>query len=293
MTSDVTNQLEKQTEIARWIYGLLSDLDWVSARCLFVRAGSQSFTSKRCLNAAGQSLKIPLLRDTHHITDLQVLMADPERGSWLSAELDLARDGGFRFSYNYDRRVHHGADPFTPPHGPPYFPSDDAWREEFRRFPRSPEFLPDWARALLARDAAAERGAVNRGLLERAVAARVVVPAGLAAVVALPGWAGVWARVGEVTVERLGEGFNLDRLVDYLGEDRAFDGFCQEVYGFVARPLFGGMVPSGPAGAGLGDELVVAGRLDLGASAEERGAVVLEVLSELVDAQVRQRLSVG
>lgn len=87
----------------------------------------------------GERLRIRCPRAARdHLDQLRELTTTPTGGAWLSLGLRIWPDGRFEADFNYDRE---------PEWGPEV--GREAWVEELRLHPRSPEAIPDWWRAKL------------------------------------------------------------------------------------------------------------------------------------------------
>jgi hypothetical protein len=66
---------------------------------------------------------------------LRETMADPERGAWLTANVVIPRSGKATFSYDWMSK---------PDWGPVGGIDDVLYLDDLKKFPRTPENIPDW-----------------------------------------------------------------------------------------------------------------------------------------------------
>lgn len=114
----------------------------------FVGFCGSEHTARGAVVSAGQTTSVPV--PDPMVDEFRVLRrsaADPEKGSWVGAELHVTAAGAFSFSFVYDDRLDFGAaDPRVPRTDDDPVPDLDAWRAEFASQGRSPQFVPAWAR---------------------------------------------------------------------------------------------------------------------------------------------------
>lgn len=68
---------------------------------------------------------------------------DPENGPWYTAVMEINEDGSFNMKYDYD------SEPAFE-----YIPSDDKFLDDFKKFPRKKEAIPEWLNKILDRNKA-------------------------------------------------------------------------------------------------------------------------------------------
>ncbi len=78
---------------------------------------------------------------------LREAMYQDGKGAWLSARVRVRADGQNKMNFDYERRPywHKGGSPYEAPADPALIaPGDVEFVDDLRRFPRAPEFLPEW-----------------------------------------------------------------------------------------------------------------------------------------------------
>lgn len=131
-----------QHERLREIAALLTrqaPIGWQRLALVFRCTVSVSTATYLITNALGAEERSPapsaVLRKMH---ELRTSMADEERGSWFTALLLVEPPGRYETYFDYDEE---------PDFVPPLLPA--AWALDFARFPRSPEYTPEWLRKKL------------------------------------------------------------------------------------------------------------------------------------------------
>ncbi|WIB58759.1 SseB family protein [Curtobacterium sp. MCLR17_007] len=139
---------QAQTTLAGNAYRWLSQGGPFDTADFFVAFCGREHTARGSVVSAGQTTSIAVPEPM--LDEFQVLRraaADPQKGSWVGAELHLTAAGSFSFSFVYDDRLDFGAaDPRVPRTNDDPVPDLDAWRAEFASQGRAPEFVPAWAR---------------------------------------------------------------------------------------------------------------------------------------------------
>lgn len=147
---------DAQNRIGYAILDVLSQEDWDRVSIFFCQPGTYTLMSGETEfqgNRRFPSLRSPDLRDA--LVAVRDLTARPERGAWISAHIEMSRTGELRTSFNWDRRVWDGDDPFEPPVGDSY-PTDDDWIRDLQHHPRSSEFTPRWMAELVTKEVVGE-----------------------------------------------------------------------------------------------------------------------------------------
>jgi hypothetical protein len=225
----VADQASLQTAIATELYGALrTAADWSSAEMFWSSVDDSSQMSLEVINDQGAVSypDVPWSLDDK-FRELKAGMADPEKGGWLSVVIKLAREGRYTFGYNYDRRVYWNPDaptPLDPPAHGDLDPDDAAYVAEFERFPRSAEYLPEWAPSRPPADHDQDR-------IDAILAVPAPVPAQLQPLADQWGWPDLLQGAEEAFGRRLhSEPYRsmLDEVSRRDG-DRVADGLIQDV----------------------------------------------------------------
>ncbi len=143
-----------QEAIARTVLEAMPDEPWTEVRLFGSDIGGARACWLLTLDDQGTlgSLSPPAgLAD--RVSALKQLMADPDQGAWFLARLTVARSGAYAFDYEYDQRIYWNQASLTAPliapaDGSAPQPSDEHYRDELARHPRSAEATPDWLRLL-------------------------------------------------------------------------------------------------------------------------------------------------
>lgn len=284
MTLDVLEQQNLQAQLAKAIFDVLAGTDFERAECIWVLVGYEGFSIREAWTSSGDLIRPGRTNDFELVGQLKRAMADPDKGSWSSTQLFLSSSGAYHFTFNYDRRVYREEDPFQQPASEPYSPDDEAWHDEFRLFPRKPQYLPDWVEHLHVKDPAEP----DRILLQ-ALNTQVEPPAELAGLVRQPGCSRIWQQISDTLSEHLGDDFNKPLLADYRDGDRAYEGFWQEICQAVIQAAD---IEEDPADRSmhspqLETELATVAATNPAAAYDD---VLERTLIELIEHQIHQRL---
>ncbi len=145
----VEGQLKVQTAIAQAVADSVAGSRWARAELFYADVATVSWWFLDAVDTDGDPVPAdPDRQISELLGKLKKLMADPEKGTWISVSVTLSGNGEYGFAFNYDRQVYSDLDrrPFDPPEdGEPVTPAEESWLAEFSRFPRRREFLPAWA----------------------------------------------------------------------------------------------------------------------------------------------------
>jgi hypothetical protein len=183
-------------------------------------------------------------------------MADGEKGTWLSATVTIEAAGSFHYDFNYDVRPYGGSRTglFTPPEDPnTAMPTDDNWREDLRRYPRSAEFMPDWLAALAAVGDApvvAPDEALDSPVITAALAAPVTWPDQLSSLESSPEWTDLFAAVSASTAAQLDANRNIASVLASESKRAEWGGWLDSLLQAVFSDVFASRIEAG-AVAGL------------------------------------------
>lgn len=128
---------EALVEVARALWAQLPD------DCDRIRLEALSFADfsehrKRAFNAEGERVIGASYPVVKALEKLRRVMYKPNTGTWFTATFDLVRPGKLETHFDYDNEPDWSV-----------APSDDTYRAEAEKFPRSPEHTPEWMRAKL------------------------------------------------------------------------------------------------------------------------------------------------
>jgi len=256
--------------------------DWVTARFIVAEVGSMGTMVSRFTRADGSLGSMRVRGQFQDLWEqLREVMADPERGAWFSASLDVDRaSGSSSFSYNWDGRV--WFDRLIPDLDPSdvdlALPLDEAWGEELARHPRSPEHVPAWLRALVAGEVT-ERQPGDGAAVERAIAAAPTWPPARASLASSARWSEVFDAVSEEIVRALRADTPATELLHSEVDDRALE----QVAAAATGPLLRRFVHDTASCAALAAELDTPNGPD---RAEDD---VTDAITDIVDWQIARR----
>ncbi|WP_043347498.1 TNT domain-containing protein [Beutenbergia cavernae] len=162
---DIERQQQQQMDAARALHAAVQSHDFAEATIEWSQAGAQHSGRAHVHTRDGGVVRIDVPDGA--VTALGQLrreMAEPEKGTWLSTTLTLARDGRTSITFNYDERPYWNSPGPTmaqAPAGEP-IPTDEQWDADLRYYPREPSLVPPWLR-----DSVATPGAASRALRTR------------------------------------------------------------------------------------------------------------------------------
>ncbi|GAA4687044.1 hypothetical protein GCM10025780_37470 [Frondihabitans cladoniiphilus] len=176
---------ELQSEMAAAVARVLGDEGWAEGTLFWAEVDSVASERLETVDATGVAREHDVPESIDALgRRLRDAMTDPDKGAWFSMTLTLASGGSFTSRFNYDRRVYDNpASPFAPGQLGDV-PDDDAYARDLARHPRSPRYVPLWARPR-----AASTDVVVSGLYEPLRTAW--------------GWPGVLAGVAQQTTAAL------------------------------------------------------------------------------------------
>ncbi|MDK8172761.1 SseB family protein [Curtobacterium citreum] len=139
---------QAQSTLADNAYRWLAQGGTFDSADFFVGFCGSEHTARGAVVSAGQTT--PVQVPDPMVDEFRVLRrsaAEPEKGTWVGAELHLTSAGSFSYSFVYDDRLDFGAaDPRVPRTDADPVPGLDAWRGEFAAQGRNARFIPEWAR---------------------------------------------------------------------------------------------------------------------------------------------------
>lgn len=125
---------ELQEAAAKMIFTSLPSDGWQKYELAYMEAGPVGEIVSEVEDDAGNKTRVPPPKALNHmLKQLRAEMADSGKGAWLSTHITVERSGRYDFSYNYDERPQWR-----------FAPTDEAYIEDLRRYPRSPESIPSW-----------------------------------------------------------------------------------------------------------------------------------------------------
>ena len=191
---DVSVVEEQQKAAARAVFRAVSGasrVEWARARLFWSEVGGSIGSHLAVWDADDGKSGVPVPDEVDG--PLAVLRRETERpgeGAWLSVYVTVTAEGRYSFEYNYDQRPSwtNSRDPLSG--GPGGAPSDESLLADLARHPRRPEALPAW---YPVRRPADDEPPTDRDVARPTTA--LSPPSSVADLVAVPGWAGVWASV--------------------------------------------------------------------------------------------------
>jgi Protein of unknown function, DUF600 len=85
-------------------------------------------------NGINISMLFKELRESNYLND-------PQKGPWYYSKIEVDENGKFNIFFNYDSEPNFK-----------YTPSDDKFIDDFKKFPRDKEFVPEWLSIILKRN---------------------------------------------------------------------------------------------------------------------------------------------
>lgn len=122
---------------------------WTSASLFWAEVADIVYAAATAIDLEGRPRSVSLPRDVHEaLRELRDGMAEPDRGTWLSASATLTSEGVLELACNWDRRFYWGSHegfPWAPdPDAEGDVPSDAQLLDDLAVYPREPMFLPAW-----------------------------------------------------------------------------------------------------------------------------------------------------
>lgn len=148
MAMPVSEMNARFQRIASGWMSAMPEGEWTSASLFWGQAADLVYSAATALDLEGQPRSVSLPKDVHDaFVELREGMAEPDRGTWLSASARIDPDGVFEVNWNWDRRWFWGEQagfPWQSDPGQTPIPSDAQWLDDLARHPREPMHLPAW-----------------------------------------------------------------------------------------------------------------------------------------------------
>ncbi|RPE76047.1 MULTISPECIES: hypothetical protein [unclassified Frondihabitans] len=254
---EVQRSADAQRELALTLFRAVPESDWVTVVATFVEGGATNIGHAKFIRPDSSFGSI---RGGWAVfeawTAVRASMVDGTKGTWLSAEITLEAAGKYHFDFNYDVRPYGGrsAGLFAPLDDPSTaMPTDDDWREDLRRYPRSPEFLPNWLAALAGEGDApvvAPHEALDSSLIIAALAAPITWPEELAMLESSPEWTELYDAVSASTAVQLDVNRDITSMLASESKRAEWGGWLDSLLQAVFSDVFANRIESGDV-AGL------------------------------------------
>lgn len=221
---------ELQIEVARELMSALRSADAATVELFWSDLAGNVKASVRARDASGAQTNLKMQRGViKPMGELRSVMADPQKGAWLSVVVRVTSGGDYEFEFNYDRRPYWYSPTFLEPTERDLTepsPSDETLVADLERFPRTPEFIPEWYPS--AADAVAPPGAAPADPRALAIESVALFPESLAALADNRDWVeiaeGLRQQLGAVIVE--GSEAD-DATIVHEAYNRVFDVFLE------------------------------------------------------------------
>lgn len=254
---EVQRSADAQRELALTLFRAAPPGEWITLVSEFVEGGSANIASSEVIRADSSTDSV---RGGFAVFEawsaVRAAMVDGERGTWLSATVTIEAAGRFHYDFNYDVRPYGGSltGLLTPPDDPDdVMPTDDDWREDLRRYPRSAEFLPPWLAALAGVGDApvvAPDEALDSPVITAALAAPVTWPDQLSALESSPEWSDLFAAVSASTAAQLDANRDIASALASESRRAEWGGWLDSLLQAVFSDVFASRIESGDV-AGL------------------------------------------
>ena len=135
--ADIARQKELRSRIARTLIDSAGSDAWTRMTMFWSAVGGNSHAWLDVTDSAGAVSSRPFPREVAGaLSDLKAAMANPAKGTWVSALVHMRPDGRLRFDFDHDRRVSwrvRGRELDGPGEDEEPYPDDALWMTEFER----------------------------------------------------------------------------------------------------------------------------------------------------------------